>query len=121
VPSTAAASTAEALDQYRPVKGSDGAVGPPPCNGPAIPHITVPTTLSAGEFSAIAGVTDERHRSPTILASPCTDGAHIVTGIVGESVDGNEIHLWSWSCRAAWGSAPQPGELPPRRSRRRRP
>ena len=26
--------TAEALDQYRPVKGPDGAVGPPPC-GPA--------------------------------------------------------------------------------------
>jgi maleylacetate reductase len=54
--------TAAALDELRPVKGPDGAFGPPPCNAPAVRQITVPTTLSAGEFSAIAGVTDERHR-----------------------------------------------------------
>ena len=54
--------TTDALDDYRPVKGPDGALGPPPCNAPSVRQITVPTTLSAGEFSAIAGVTDERHR-----------------------------------------------------------
>jgi maleylacetate reductase len=62
--------TAEALDQYRPVKGSDDALGPPPCNAPAVPQVTVPTTLSAGEFSAIAGVTDERSRVKELFRHP---------------------------------------------------
>jgi maleylacetate reductase len=44
--------TAEALDGYRPVKGPDGALAPPPCNPPIVRQITVPTTLSASEFSA---------------------------------------------------------------------
>ena len=61
---------AEALDQYRPVKGPDGVVGPPPCNPPTVPQVTVPTTLSAGEFSAIAGVTDERHRVKELFRHP---------------------------------------------------
>ena len=47
--------TPEALDALRPVNGT-----PPPCNAPTVRQITVPTTLSAGEFSGIAGVTDER-------------------------------------------------------------
>jgi maleylacetate reductase len=46
---------AAALDDYRPVKGPDGALGPPPCTAPSVRQITVPTTLSGGEFSAIAG------------------------------------------------------------------
>src|SRR6516165_573887 len=62
--------TAEALDQYRPVKGPDGIVGPPACNPPSVPQVTVPTTLSAGEFSAIAGVTDERHRVKELFRHP---------------------------------------------------
>jgi maleylacetate reductase len=62
--------TAEALDAYRPVKGPDGALGPPPCNAPSVRQITVPTTLSAGEFSAIAGVTDERHRVKELFRHP---------------------------------------------------
>jgi maleylacetate reductase len=51
--------TSEALDAFRPVSGHGGVLGPPPCNPPSVRQITVPTTLSAGEFSAIAGVTDE--------------------------------------------------------------
>jgi maleylacetate reductase len=61
---------AEALDQYRPIRGPDGVVGPPPCNPPSVPQVTVPTTLSAGEFSAIAGVTDERHRVKELFRHP---------------------------------------------------
>jgi maleylacetate reductase len=56
------ARSAEVLDDYRPVTGPDGALGPPRCNPPTVRQISVPTTLSAGEFSAIAGVTDERRR-----------------------------------------------------------
>jgi len=62
--------TAEALDQIRPVKRPDGVLGPPPCNPPSVPQVTVPTTLSAGEFSAIAGVTDERTRVKELYRHP---------------------------------------------------
>ena len=62
--------TTEALDSLRPVKGADGALEPPLCNGPAVRQITVPTTLSAGEFSAIAGVTDERRRVKELFRHP---------------------------------------------------
>ena len=62
--------TPEALDDYRPVKGPDDALGPPPCKPPTVRQITVPTTLSAGEFSAIAGVTDERRRVKELFQHP---------------------------------------------------
>ncbi|MBV8936765.1 MAG: iron-containing alcohol dehydrogenase [Alphaproteobacteria bacterium] len=62
--------TPEALDGLRPVKSPDGALAPPPCNAPAVRQITVPTTLSAGEFSAIAGVTDERRRVKELFRHP---------------------------------------------------
>jgi maleylacetate reductase len=56
--------TTEALDGLRPVEG------PPVCKPPAVRQISVPTTLSAGEFSAIAGVTDERHRVKELFRHP---------------------------------------------------
>src|SRR6266542_6750966 len=62
---------AEAFDDYRPVAGPDGAVGPPPhCKPPRVRQITVPTSLSAGEFSAISGVTDERRRVKELFRHP---------------------------------------------------
>jgi maleylacetate reductase len=62
--------SAEALDDYRPAKGPDGSLGPPPCKPPSVPQVTVPTTLSAGEFSAIAGVTDEPRRVKELFRHP---------------------------------------------------
>lgn len=63
--------TAEALDDCRPVKGPDGALGPPPaCKAPSVRQITAPTTLSAGEFSAISGITDERRRVKELFRHP---------------------------------------------------
>jgi maleylacetate reductase len=62
--------TAETLDDYRPVNEPDGTLGPPPCKAPSVPQVTVPTTLSAGEFSAIAGVTDERRRVKELFRHP---------------------------------------------------
>jgi alcohol dehydrogenase class IV len=62
--------SAEALDALRPVKRPDGTIGPPPCNAPTVRQIAVPTTLSAGEFSAIAGVTDERTRVKELFRHP---------------------------------------------------
>src|SRR3954451_13380016 len=63
--------SAEAIDALRPVKGPDGALAPPSdMRPPTVPQVTVPTTLSAGEFSAISGVTDERHRVKELIRHP---------------------------------------------------
>ena len=62
--------SADALDAIRAVKAPDGTMGPPPCNAPAVRQIAVPTTLSAGEFSAIAGVTDERTKVKEMFRHP---------------------------------------------------
>src|ERR1700730_4384685 len=63
--------SAEALDDYRPIAGPDGAVRPPPhCKAPTVRQITVPTTLAAGEFGAISGITDERRKVKELFRHP---------------------------------------------------
>ena len=62
--------TPEALDICRAVKGPDGAMGPPPCRAPVVRQVSVPTTLSGGEFSAIAGVTDEHRKLKEMFRHP---------------------------------------------------
>jgi maleylacetate reductase len=62
--------TPAALDALRAVPGPDGALGPPKCNGPRVRQVSVPTTLSAGEFSAISGVTDERRQVKEMFRHP---------------------------------------------------
>ncbi|HEY7300446.1 MAG TPA: iron-containing alcohol dehydrogenase [Xanthobacteraceae bacterium] len=52
----------DALDALRPLNGA--------CHAPTVPHVAVPTTLSAAEFSAIAGVTDERSRTKELFLHP---------------------------------------------------
>jgi maleylacetate reductase len=56
--------TPETLDDYRPVEGQV------PGKMPLVRQITVPTTLSAGEFSAISGITDERRRVKELFRHP---------------------------------------------------
>lgn len=58
------------IDALRPVPGPGGAPVPPPLKSPTVRQISVPTTLSGGEFSAIAGVTDERTRNKELLRNP---------------------------------------------------
>jgi maleylacetate reductase len=60
----------DAIDRLRPVKMADGSVGPPPMKPPSVRQVSVPTTLSGGEFSAIAGVTDERTKVKELLRHP---------------------------------------------------
>ena len=57
--------TPEALDACEPVNGV-----PPPMKAPSVRQVTVPTTLSAGELCAIAGVTDERTKVKELLRHP---------------------------------------------------
>src|SRR6516164_3798309 len=60
----------DAVDKLRAVKGADGLFGPPPMNTPTVRQISVPTTLSAGDFSALAGVTNERTKVKELLRHP---------------------------------------------------
>src|SRR6266481_1658044 len=46
------------LDQYRAVIAADGITRRPEIKAPSVRSIAIPTTLSAGEFSAGAGCTD---------------------------------------------------------------
>ena len=63
--------TADAMDALRPVKGADGTVNPPATmKAPTVRQISVPTTISGGEFSAISGVTDERTKVKELLRHP---------------------------------------------------
>lgn len=59
-----------AMDMFRPVKGPNGTLAPPPCAAPTVRQIAVPTTLSAGDFSGLAGVTDERVHAKEIFRHP---------------------------------------------------
>jgi maleylacetate reductase len=62
--------TPEALDALRQVKGPDGVMGPPPMKPPSARQLSVPTTISGGEFSALAGVTGERTKVKELLKHP---------------------------------------------------
>jgi maleylacetate reductase len=63
--------TPEAMDMLRPVKREDGSMGPSETvKSPLVRQVSVPTTISGGEFSALAGVTDERTRNKELLRHP---------------------------------------------------
>ncbi|HEY6982210.1 iron-containing alcohol dehydrogenase [Reyranella sp.] len=54
----------------RDVDALDKVRAPAPVNSPRVRQISVPTTLSAGEFSPISGVTDERTRVKELFRHP---------------------------------------------------
>jgi maleylacetate reductase len=62
--------SADGIDLLLPVKGPDGVLGPPPIRPPSVRQISVPTTLSGGDFSAITGVTNERTKMKELLRHP---------------------------------------------------
>ncbi len=51
---------ADDLDAYRLRAGGDGAMIAPHVDGPEVRCVSVPTTLSGGEFNPLSGATDER-------------------------------------------------------------
>jgi alcohol dehydrogenase class IV len=51
--------TPESMEPYRLVVNADTTVTAPAFDGPDIPVIIAPTTLSGGEFNALSGVTDK--------------------------------------------------------------
>jgi maleylacetate reductase len=63
--------TVDGIDALRSVARADGTVRPPEdVAAPTIKQITVPTTLSAGEFNPISGVTDDRTQIKELIRHP---------------------------------------------------
>ena len=58
------------LDRYRVKIGADGKSVRPTYNPPTVASVIIPTTLSAGEFSAIAGCTDTARGVKEVFAQP---------------------------------------------------
>lgn len=56
----------EAMDALR----ADKTAGVTLCKPPTVRQVSVPTTLSGGEFSALAGVTDERSKTKELFKHP---------------------------------------------------
>ena len=61
---------AQQLDAYRVRIGADGKQSRPVYKPPTVASVIVPTTLSAGEFSAIAGCTDTARHVKEVFAQP---------------------------------------------------
>lgn len=62
--------TPDAMDMLRTRAGPDGKPLPPAFKPSTVRQISVPTTLSAGEFSALSGVTDERSHKKELFTHP---------------------------------------------------
>ena len=62
--------TPDAIDSLRTVTGPDGKPVPPAIKPPTVRQVSVPTTLSGGEFSGLSGVTDERTKVKELLRHP---------------------------------------------------
>lgn len=57
-------------NDIRDAAAMDGLRAPGPEKAPAVRQVSVPTTLSAGEFSALCGVTDERTATKELFTHP---------------------------------------------------
>lgn len=84
--------TIDALDQVRAVKQPDGSIGPPPMKPPRVRQLSVPTTLSAGEFSAFSGVTDERSKVKELFRHPDI----IPQAVVLDPAVTRHTPMWLW-------------------------
>jgi maleylacetate reductase len=60
----------EQLDRFRAVITPDGKTERPPVKAPSVRSVDVPTTLSAGEFTAMAGCTDTVRNRKESYAHP---------------------------------------------------
>jgi len=60
----------EQLDRFRAIITADGKSERPPLKPPALRSVDVPTTLSAGEFTAMAGCTDTARNVKESYAHP---------------------------------------------------
>ncbi len=64
------------LDEYRAQIAADGTIQRPEIRSPTVRSIAIPTTLSAGEFTASAGCTDTDAARQGELQPSADDAAH---------------------------------------------
>jgi len=55
---------------FRSVPGPDGKPNPPNIKPPRIRQVSVPTTLSGGEYTAITGITNEETKTKELYRHP---------------------------------------------------
>jgi len=63
-------SAPDELDDHRAIVGADGKIARPQSRPPAVRTIAIPTTLSAGEYTASAGCTDPAHHVKESFGHP---------------------------------------------------
>jgi len=62
--------TVEGIDSFRSVPGPDGKPNPPNIKPPKVRQVSMPTTLSGGEFTAISGITNEETKTKELYRHP---------------------------------------------------
>ncbi len=84
--------TIEGLDDYCIATDATGKSVAPKFDGPTVPQIVVPTTLSGGEFNPLAGVTDSRSK----VKQGYRHEAMIPTSVVLDPYIASETPEWLW-------------------------
>ncbi|MEX2643649.1 MAG: iron-containing alcohol dehydrogenase [Acetobacterales bacterium] len=84
--------TPQALEGYALTVGADGTITVPEFEGPEVRQITVPTTLSGGEFNPQATGTDERIQAKRMFRHPLI----VPRGIVYDAAVTIHTPEWLW-------------------------
>ncbi len=66
------------MDNYRATVGADGKIVRPEAKAPTVRTVAIPTTLSAGEYTAQAGVTDTLRHVKESFGHPLMMPKHVV-------------------------------------------
>lgn len=80
------------LDGLRALTRSDGSTHRPSFAAPTVRSVCIPTTLSAGEFSAVAGCTDSTSRKKEMYFHPQA----IPRSVILDSAATMHTPLWLW-------------------------
>lgn len=84
--------TIEGFDPYRALVHADGTNASKPFEGPRMPQICIPTTLSAGELTTGGGATDDRVKRKFAHGNP----QFIAKSVIFDPAPTLHTPLWVW-------------------------
>lgn len=84
--------TIEGFDPYRALVNADGSNASKPFEGPRMPQICIPTTLSAGELTTGGGATDDRVKRKFAHGNP----QFIPRSVIFDAAPTVHTPLWVW-------------------------
>lgn len=84
--------TIEGFDPYRTIIHADGTNATKPFEGPRMPQIAIPTTLSAGELTTGGGATDDRVKRKFTHGNP----QFIPRSVIFDPATTVHTPLWVW-------------------------